>query len=121
MWVRFSLWWFLTLPLGFPCLGANQPSAGSQVFAVPFRSLADGLIVVPVKVNGCGPFDFVLDTGSSATAIDTRLAKKLALPMNGKSVDIGIKDASDRELVHIDTLSVGKGTVADLDVMVREN
>ena len=121
MWVRFSLWWFLTLPLCFPCLGANQPPAGSQVFAVPFRSLADGLIVVPVKVNGCGPFDFVLDTGSSATAIDTRLAKKLALPMNGKSVDIGIKDASDRELVHIDTLSVGKGTVADLDVMVREN
>jgi predicted aspartyl protease len=121
MLVRFPLLWLLTSLSCFPCQAAKDFTAVSEGFAVPFRSLADGLIIVPVMVNGSGPFDFVLDTGSSATAIDPRLAKKLALPMNGKSVDIGIKDASDRELVHIDTLSVGKGTVTDLDVMAREN
>jgi predicted aspartyl protease len=121
MLVRFPLLWFLASLLCFRCQATEDFSAASEVFAVPFRSLADGLIIVPVMVNGSGPFDFVLDTGSSATAIDPRLAKKLALPMNGKSVDIGIQDASDRELVHIDTVSVGKGTVAGLDVMVREN
>jgi predicted aspartyl protease len=121
MLVRFPLLWFLASLSCFPCQAAKDFPVVSEGFAVPFRSLADGLIIVPVMVNGFGPYDFVLDTGSSATAIDPRLAKKLALPVNGRSVDIGIKDASDRELVHIDTLSVGQGTVINLDVMAREN
>jgi predicted aspartyl protease len=121
MLVRFPLLWFLASLLCFPCQGAQEFPAGSEVFAIPFRSLADGLIIVPVMVNGSGPFDFVLDTGSSATAIDPRLAKKLALRMNGRSIDIGINENSERPLVRVDTLSVGNGTVANLDLMMREN
>jgi predicted aspartyl protease len=121
MLVRLPLLSFLASLLCFLCHGATEYSAGTEVFAVPFRSLADGLMIVPVMVNGAGPFDFVLDTGSSATAIDPRLAKKLALRTSGRSVDIGIHDRSERQLVHVDSLSLGKGTVANLELMMREN
>jgi hypothetical protein len=119
MLVRFPLLWFLASLLCFPCHGSKESFAGSEVFAVPFRTRA-ALMIVPVMVNGSRPFDFALDTGSSATAIDPRLAKKLALRTNGKSVvELGIKEISDRQLVHVDTLSVGKGTIASLDLILR--
>src|ERR1700730_3540488 len=110
MLVRFPLLLFLVSLSCFSCYGAKDSFAGSEVFAVPFRTQAS-LMVVPVMVNGSGPYDFALDTGSSATAIDPRLAKNLALRTNGKSVvELGIKEISDRRLVHVDSLSVGKGT-----------
>ena len=36
-------------------------------------------ILIPLTVNGQGPFDFVLDTGCSASLIDDGLARKLGL------------------------------------------
>jgi predicted aspartyl protease len=37
------------------------------------------LILVPVMVNGEGPFDFVLDTGAAATCVSERTAERLGL------------------------------------------
>jgi hypothetical protein len=37
-----------------------------------------------VRVNEQGPFDFVVDTGSDATLIDTSLAVHLGLTSNGQ-------------------------------------
>ena len=51
--------------------------AGREV--LPFRLRHSGEIVVPVTVAGQGPFRFLLDTGSSRTAISTRLAARFGL------------------------------------------
>jgi hypothetical protein len=69
MLVCVSMLWFLASLLCFPCYGATESSTGSEVFAIPFRTQAS-LMVVPVMVNGSRPYDFALDTGSSASAID---------------------------------------------------
>jgi predicted aspartyl protease len=37
------------------------------------------LILVPTFVNGQGPYDFVLDTGASATLLSPELAERLGL------------------------------------------
>ena len=53
---------------------------------VRFRVVANTMIVVPVTINGAGPFDFLLDTGSSDTVVDRRLAEELHLPSAGEMI-----------------------------------
>ena len=47
--------------------------------SIRFRVVRDYLLVVPVSVNGQGPFEFVLDTGSNACLVDPELATSLGL------------------------------------------
>jgi predicted aspartyl protease len=42
------------------------------------------IALVPVTIDGKGPFTFALDTGASQSLIDTQVAKKLAVPKTGK-------------------------------------
>lgn len=42
------------------------------------------LVYVPVRVNGRGPYEFVLDTGSSNSSVDRSLVRALDLPRTGK-------------------------------------
>jgi predicted aspartyl protease len=42
------------------------------------------LVYVPMKVNGRGPFEFVLDTGSSNSSVDRSLVRTLGLPRTGQ-------------------------------------
>jgi predicted aspartyl protease len=44
---------------------------------VPFSLVADHWIVVPVTINGSGPYDLLLDTGSALTFIDPSLITRL--------------------------------------------
>ena len=51
----------------------------SPVARVPFE-LAGDHIFVRVRVNGHGPYSFVVDTGASRSAFSDRLARELKLP-----------------------------------------
>jgi predicted aspartyl protease len=42
------------------------------------------LVYVPMKVNGHGPYEFVLDTGSSNSSVDRSLVRRLGLPHTGQ-------------------------------------
>ena len=62
-----------------------SPSSGTALEhgqSVPFRS-QDSDVVVPVHVGGRGPYQFLLDTGSSRSAIAARLANDLRLESAG--------------------------------------
>ena len=37
-------------------------------------------MIVPVSINGSGPYDFMLDTGCAKTMVDEKLAGELGLP-----------------------------------------
>jgi predicted aspartyl protease len=43
------------------------------------------LALVPVRINGHGPYPFAVDTGASSSLIDARLAGKLHLPDQGSA------------------------------------
>lgn len=67
-------------------------------------------LVVPVRVNGGGPYDFVLDTGATLTCVDRALADSLGLPeaRGALGVGAGIRSGPGAmRLVEIDSLSVG--------------
>ena len=53
--------------------------------AVPFAVDGRGGIVVDVRVNGDGPFRFLLDTGASRSIVSDDLARQLGAPVVAKS------------------------------------
>src|SRR5216683_6633055 len=57
------------------------PSSNAKA-QVNFRAVRGYLVVVPAYVNGLGPFDFLVDTGTNTTLIDPGLAQQ----MGGKPV-----------------------------------
>jgi predicted aspartyl protease len=80
---------FVFLLLGLLALGCSLPSAvspGSPSETAPGEvsfTLAgpnEAALIVSVKINGKGPYDFVLDTGATFTCVDQQLAEELKLP-----------------------------------------
>ena len=54
-------------------------STKGRVEVLPFRLSESGFIHVAVTINGRGPFNFVLDTGSNRSAVTTKIAAELEL------------------------------------------
>lgn len=76
----------------------------------------DAAIIVPVFINGQGPFRFVLDTGATFTCLDPALSRRLALPERRGSLGVGagIGGAGPVRLVRIDSLRLGGAGAEDL-------
>lgn len=54
-------------------------TGAKRAHAVDFRLAQRRFVVVPVLVNRQGPYDFLLDTGSTKSVVDEKLAKELGL------------------------------------------
>ncbi len=99
------------------CL-SNLPSGFAQeLFQVKFRVVKD-MIIVPVTINGAGPFDFLVDTGSTDTIIDRRLAKELHLLSTGAMVLETFEGKAATPVVQTGSLSMGGATVRGLNLSV---
>lgn len=79
-------------PGGFatpPAVAPTQAAVGarSPFISLPMRLVRGNggtLVYVPMKVNGHGPYEFVLDTGSSNSSVDRSLVRRLGLPRTGR-------------------------------------
>lgn len=82
---------------------------------VPYKIEDNGRIVVEAHVNGHGPYDFVLDTGSSISAVFDNVRDELALePIAGTLVIVhGAVSSARHSLLDIDRLELGSATWAD--------
>lgn len=63
--------------LGSLCSFADLQTLAAS--AVKFKLFRGHVIVIPVTVNGAGPYDFLLDTGTSTTLITAEFAQVLRL------------------------------------------
>jgi aspartyl protease len=66
---------------------------------IPARVAAHRLLVVPVTVNGTGPYPFLLDTGATSSMVDEDLARDLGLPPAGRTVQETTTAAGTADLV----------------------
>ena len=96
---------------------------GSKQSVVPLRS-ADGTLnvaikvlkhgkqviaLVPVTINGKGPYTFALDTGASQSLVDSGVAKELSVQTTGASHQVaGITDVTSVQTIRVDRWQVGK-------------
>jgi predicted aspartyl protease len=96
----------------------SAPPASSEPGEVPVQLVGPGgaALVVPVTVNGAGPFSFVLDTGATLTCVDEALAAKLDLPEPVGTVGYGgtLAGVGRVRLVRIDSLEVGTARATDV-------
>ena len=115
---------FLLLVLLVVLPGALAAQAKQAGEIVRFR-LRDGyLIVVQTKVNGFGPFSFLLDTGATRTVIDPELARLLQAPVVGNASLTGILHVRLDELVRLEDVRLGgvssSGLGAIVDKLARQ-
>ncbi len=61
-----------------PAPAAKDPQIG-QAFRVPYRLTLTNHYLVRVRINGQGPFNFLVDTGAPALFIGTECARKIGL------------------------------------------
>ena len=90
--LRGSIWFLFAagLPLT-PTFSHGETHCPPNVSTLHPRLVADSLLVIPVKINNAGPFDFLVDTGSQLNIIDSSLAAGLDLKSQGP---VGLVTAS---------------------------
>jgi predicted aspartyl protease len=86
----------------------------------------DAALVVPVHINGQGPFDLVLDTGATFTCVTPAVAEQLALEDQPGAVGYGagVQSSGRVRIVRFDSVRVGaasawsmSGCVLDLSTL----
>ena len=94
----------------------SQPSK-----AVAFRFIEDtSLVVIPVHINGHGPFRFLLDTGASRTILSVDVADDLKIPRGQKhALSTGGGDVP-ATLRIINSIKAGGGELDRLEVVVTD-
>jgi predicted aspartyl protease len=87
---------------------------------VPFHFVRGFAVVVPVTVNGSGPYDFMLDTGSTVTAVDRELARALALDVQERGTVTTLVERVPVSLAVACRISVGPITERSVEIMIRD-
>lgn len=76
------------------------------------RLVAGSLLVVPVKINQSGPFDFMVDTGSQLNVIDPALAAQFDLKSQAKVGLVATTSVFQASVVILDSLMAGSQVVS---------
>lgn len=77
---------------------------------------AQPLILLPVEVNGEGPFEFILDTGAGTSLLSSQLGEKLGIKVIGSKEGQSAGGAVSVSLAKVDSLAVGSAKLEDVDV-----
>ena len=78
------------------------------------------LIVLPVFVNGKGPFQFFLDTGASRTTLSFALARRLGIVAIGDRAGTGAGGRIPMFSATVDSLTLGSASISDAAVSVGD-
>ncbi|HEX8380836.1 MAG TPA: aspartyl protease family protein, partial [Allosphingosinicella sp.] len=71
---------------------------------------------VEVRVNGRGPYRFVVDSGADTSVIGLRIARALRLPLGTPVILNNMTDRNVVDRVRVDSLSLGPGTIRNLQL-----
>jgi membrane-associated protease RseP (regulator of RpoE activity) len=71
------LFGLVVLGLVFPLQADEDKKIETKSYQVPYRLTATQHVLVRAKINGKGPFNFILDTGAPALFVSTAIGKKL--------------------------------------------
>jgi predicted aspartyl protease len=89
-------------------------SAPEPRYVAPTTRDRIGRIWAPVLINGMGPYRLVLDTGASRSAISSKVAAELGLPIKADSVRLqGVTGSTIASTVDVDTLEFGELLVSN--------
>lgn len=86
---------------------------------ISVRRAAEYLVIAPVSINGRGPFDFVVDTGTNTTLIDPKLAAQTGMqPVDRLWINTPAgKTAAPRYF--LDTVSLGAESLSHIEAVAE--
>lgn len=95
-----------------------QATNNAQVIEIPFE-FHKNEIILQVSVNGKGPLNMMLDTGTDPSGIDLATAKELGLKLHpvGKEISGGGTDANLGYYTQFPLIEVGDFTAKNVDAL----
>lgn len=102
-----------------PAIEAEPRCAGNVASVTP-RFVQHALIVIPVRINQAGPFDFMVDTGSQVTVIDPSLAAELDLRPQGKVGLVSVASFAQASATILDSLEADSKVVEKSPAIVQD-
>jgi len=81
---------------------------GKYVIKFRLASEKKPLIILKVKANSQGPFDFALDTGATMTVLDHKTAQKLGITASTPAKGTGAGGQLSVSLTRLKSLAIGK-------------
>lgn len=116
--------WGLLLGCQVAAPARVQAPPDSAAGEIAFRLAGPGgaALLVPLYLNGQGPFEFVLDTGATITCVDQPLAERLNLQEQRGQIGLGagVGGAGRVRLVGIDSLRIGGAEASGLTACVLD-
>ena len=103
-------------PLG---LQAETPCP-LNIKPVPFHSSQQRQIIVQVSINKTGTYDFLLDTGSQMTVVDSSLAAELGLASKGTANVAGMSVRGQTKFAQLQRLKLGGYASTNQRVLVYD-
>jgi predicted aspartyl protease len=102
-------------------VGPLERVLGTQRHAsFPYREALGRAVVVPVYLNGRGPFDLVLDTATRFTTLDLDLAEELGLQGLGTVPVVTLAGSRSAIRARIARLTLGEVELAGVEILCAE-
>jgi hypothetical protein len=99
----------------------DQTQPNPQIVTSKIKLDELNMIIVPVSINGSGPYDFLLDTGAAKTMVDQKLADQLGLPRAGEKTVVGVLASARMSVVYVNSLSVAGATVSGGEIFSSDH
>jgi predicted aspartyl protease len=99
--------------LSFASTDAEEPRIG-------FSFVHESLVVVPVFLNGRGPYRFLLDTGATNTILSNRLADQLNIPVGKTQSLLTVGGSAVATKRTIDVIRIGNVQIVQAPVVAAD-
>jgi predicted aspartyl protease len=109
-----ALLYLALLPLFAAVPGRAESPQKVTVSMRPYKGIR---AVVAVKVNGAGPYDFMVDTGATITVLDTALFHELGLQAMGSSRIVSAAGATNQVLSQVNEITLDGLSVQNVKVV----
>ena len=106
--------------LGVVFLHFSAAAQTTDTTSVPMR-LVEGLPVVQVTLNGNGPYDFVVDTGSNITRVQSQLLAQLSISPGQELVVHTTTGLTHQRRTTAESIGVGGLTVLRVEIDALES
>jgi len=73
-------------------------------------------MTVEVRVNGRGPYQFLVDSGADSSVVGLRIARDLRLPLGTPTILHATTASAKVDRVMVDALQLGSSTINDLEL-----
>lgn len=107
---------------GVPVTSGAPADVQAGEVAFGYTGPDETALVVPVRINGQGPYQFVLDTGATFTCIDEGLSRTLDLRASAGPAGLGMGVGSSGRIAiaNVDSLQIGTAQAEELSVCVLD-